>query len=215
MVACQSENNVPVVGRDQVIMGRDMHWMRIDRYYVGDPVSPKFVFQPIMCQHCENAPCETVCPVLATVHNDEGINTMIYNRCVGTRYCANNCPYKVRRFNYFEYSQQFVSPLNMALNPDMSTRGQGVMEKCTFCFHRARSARLEAKGAGRILQDGDVQTACQESCPSNAIVFGDLNDPSSQVRKQAQSPRGYHLLAELNVRPQVTYLTKIRHVDVS
>lgn len=213
MIGCQVENNVSVVGKQQVINGRDMHWIRIDRYYKGDVANPDVAYQPMLCQHCDNAPCETVCPVLATMHNDEGINVMVYNRCVGTRYCANNCPYKVRRFNFFEYSEQMKSPLNMVLNPDMGTREQGVMEKCTFCWQRIREAKDVAKDQGRLVRDGDVRAACQQTCPSDAIVFGNLNDPQSRVTKLSTSQRGYHVLEFLNTKPQVTYLTKVRNKE--
>ncbi len=213
MIGCQSENNIPVVGKEQVVKGRDMHWIRIDRYYKGEETDPEVAYQPMLCQHCENAPCETVCPVLATVHNDEGLNTMNYNRCVGTRYCANNCPYKVRRFNFFNYAEQFKEPLNMVLNPDLSVRSQGVMEKCTFCQQRIVEAKDHAKDLGRPVQDGEVRTACQQTCPTDSIVFGDINDPKSKVAQLAKSERGYRVMEFLNVRPQVTYLTKIRNKD--
>lgn len=212
VIGCQSENNIPTVGREQVLRGRDMHWLRIDRYYKGDAKAPKVAFQPMLCQHCENAPCETVCPVLATVHDADGLNTMIYNRCVGTRYCSNNCPYKVRRFNYFEYTKNLPEPVNLVLNPDISVREKGVMEKCTFCMQRIRTAKDHAKDEARRVRDGEVKTACQQSCPTDAIVFGDLNDAESQIAKFAKSPRGYRLLEDLNTVPRVTYLTKIRNV---
>jgi len=210
-ISCQAENNIPVVGKRYVLEGREMHWMRIDRYYVGSPDNPEVVYQPVMCQQCDNAPCETVCPVLATVHTDEGLNDMVYNRCVGTRYCANNCPYKVRRFNWFNYAKNIQKPLHLALNPDVTVRSRGVMEKCTFCVHRIKEGKLEAKLEKRELKDGDVQTACQASCPTGAIVFGDLNDQNSQVTKIYKQQRSYALLEEFGAAPAVRYLTKIRN----
>ncbi len=211
MVGCQSENNVPIVGREQVIRNRDMHWLRIDRYYAGDVDNPEVVYQPMLCQHCDNAPCETVCPVVATVHSKDGLNVQAYNRCVGTRYCSNNCPYKVRRFNYFEYSKQYVEPLEMVLNPDVAVRSRGVMEKCTFCVQRIKDARGRAKDEGRKLQAGDVKTACQQTCPVDAIVFGDMNNSEELVAQLRKSPRGFHVLGELNTKPNVTYMTKVRN----
>lgn len=213
MVGCQSENNVPVVGKEQVLIGRDMHWLRIDRYYKGDENQPEVNYQPMLCQHCENAPCETVCPVIATVHSEEGLNEQIYNRCVGTRYCANNCPYKVRRFNYYDYWKDIRSPTHLALSPDITTRSRGVMEKCTFCMQRIRDAKDKAKDEEREVKDGEIQTACQQSCPTDAIVFGNLNDPESRVSKLKKSARGYHVLEDLNVKPQVTYLRKVRNKE--
>ncbi len=211
MIGCQAENNIPVVGKQQVINGRSMHWIRIDRYFSGASENPKVVYQPMLCQHCENAPCETVCPTLATLHNDEGLNVQVYNRCVGTRYCANNCPYKVRRFNFFDYTKDITEPMSLVLNPDVTVRSRGVMEKCTFCIQRIAESKDHAKAENRKVKDGELKTACQQSCPANAIVFGDLNDPESAVSKLKESSRGYHVLEELNAKPQVTYLNKVRN----
>jgi molybdopterin-containing oxidoreductase family iron-sulfur binding subunit len=213
VVSCQAENNVPVVGRDEVRRRRDLSWLRIDRYYADVPGAPgevDVVHQPMLCHHCANAPCETVCPVLATSHDAEGLNGQAYNRCVGTRYCANNCPYKVRRFNWFDYERP-DRLADLVLNPDVTVRSRGVMEKCSFCVQRLQEARAEAKRAGRQLLDGDAETACQQSCPADAIVFGDVNDPASRIAKVAKDPRRYRLLEELNVKPSVLYLTKVRH----
>lgn len=238
IVSCQVENNVPVVGKQEVLNRREMHWIRIDRYYTfnedgmsidkekeysmiqnGDNV--QVAFQPVMCMQCDNAPCETVCPVLATVHSDEGLNQMVYNRCVGTRYCANNCPYKVRRFNWFSYTDNpkfYNNPSQtdlgrMVLNPDVTVRARGVMEKCTFCVQRIQAGKLEAKRNNRGVLDGDVKTACQQSCPSGAIVFGDLNDENSEVSKLFLNERAYGIIEELNVLPSVNYLTKVRNTQ--
>lgn len=210
VVSCQVENNVPVVGKDEVLRKRDMHWLRLDRYYSGKGENVDVSFQAMMCQHCDNAPCEPVCPVLATVHSTEGLNEQIYNRCVGTRFCANNCPYKVRRFNWFEYAREDVME-NMVLNPDVTVRSRGVMEKCSMCIQRIQEARFEAKKNGKSIQDGDIQLACQQSCPADAIVFGDLNDPKSKISKLVNSGRHYKVLEELNVRPTVGYLTQVRN----
>ncbi|GHG63252.1 TAT-variant-translocated molybdopterin oxidoreductase [Comamonas sp. JC664] len=210
VVSCQAENNIPSVGRDEVLRRREMHWMRIDRYYQGDEANPQVVHQPMMCQHCENAPCETVCPVLATVHSSEGLNQQVYNRCVGTRYCANNCPTKVRRFNWFDYPHD--EPLErMVLNPDVVVRSRGVMEKCSLCVQRIQETKAAANREGRPLRDGEIQTACQQSCPAKAIHFGDVNDPDSQVARLAKDGRAFRLLEELNIGSSITYLTKIRN----
>ncbi|XXF79904.1 TAT-variant-translocated molybdopterin oxidoreductase [Myxococcaceae bacterium GXIMD 01537] len=210
VVSCNAENNIPIVGEDEVQRGREMHWMRVDRYYEGGDDNPQVVHQPMMCQHCENAPCETVCPVLATVHSSEGLNQQVYNRCVGTRYCANNCPTKVRRFNWFDYKHD--EPMErMVLNPDVVVRSRGVMEKCSLCVQRVQEGKMAAKREGRELRDGEIQTACQQSCPARAIHFGDINDPSSAIAKLSKDPRAFRLLEELNIGPSVTYLTKIRN----
>jgi molybdopterin-containing oxidoreductase family iron-sulfur binding subunit len=242
VVACNAENNVPVVGKDEIGRAREMHWIRIDRYYSSDTTkenagdkglgklsmygemekpgadNPEVFFQPVMCQHCNHAPCETVCPVAATTHSSEGLNMMAYNRCVGTRYCANNCPYKVRRFNWFKYSDNEQFPYNMqdnlgkmVLNPDVVVRSRGVMEKCSMCVQRIQYGKLEAKKAGRRPGDGEIKTACAQACPTNAIVFGDFNDKNSEVSNLFKDPRSYHLLAELNVQPSVFYQTKVRN----
>lgn len=210
VVACQAENNIPAVGKDEVRRKREMHWIRLDRYYSGEGNEVEVAYQPMLCQQCENAPCETVCPVLATVHNAEGLNVQVYNRCVGTRYCANNCPYKTRRFNWFDYARDDALE-NLVLNPDVTVRSRGIMEKCTFCIQRIRDAEIEAKRKGEAVADGTVQTACQQSCPAQAIVFGDVNDPKSRIAQLARSGRRYRVLEELNIRPAVGYLTLIRN----
>jgi Fe-S-cluster-containing dehydrogenase component len=241
VTSCSSENNVAVVGKDEVRRNREMHWIRIDRYYTSEMTeekaeekgvgaidkflamedaseNPSVVFQPMLCQHCNHAPCETVCPVAATTHSNEGLNQMTYNRCIGTRYCANNCPYKVRRFNYFKYfdNDQFPFHFNddlgkLVINPDVTVRSRGVMEKCSFCVQRIQSGKLRAKKEGRKIKDGEIQTACQSACPTNAILFGDLNDAETEVAKYSKDERGYHMLEEVGIQPNIWYMTKVRN----
>ncbi len=214
VTACYAENNIPWVGYDDVTRGREMSWMRIERYFEGgsepgEPFAARVV--PMLCQHCDNAPCEPVCPVYAAYHTADGLNGQVYNRCVGTRYCSNNCPYKVRYFNWFPYAKRaFQAPLDLQLNPDVTVRARGVMEKCTFCIQRIRGAQHQARLEDRPLQDGDVQTACQQACPSGAIVFGNVKDPESRVVKAAEDHREYHVLGEVNTRPSITYLAKVQ-----
>jgi len=219
VASCNVENNIPVVGKDQTERGREMQWMRIDRYYSGNPDNPIVSNQPMLCQHCDNAPCENVCPVNATNHSDDGLNQMTYNRCVGTRYCSNNCPYKVRRFNFYNFRDHFEDAYydneltGLLNNPEVTVRSRGVMEKCTFCIQRIMESRQEAIMNNIPITEIEVTTACQQACPSNAIVFGNANNKNQEINKVREHELGYHVLESLNIKPNVTYIAKLRNIQ--
>jgi len=213
IASCYAENNIAVVGRLQTKIGRIMQWIRIDTYFEGDLAAPRAHFQPMTCHQCENAPCEQVCPVGATVHTPEGLNMMIYNRCVGTRYCSNNCPYKVRRFNFLLYSDYETESLKLMRNPDVSVRSRGVMEKCSYCVQRIEAVKIEADKENRAIRDGEIKTACQQACPTNAIIFGNINDRNSQVAKIKANERTYGVLADINTRPRTTYVAGVLNIN--
>jgi molybdopterin-containing oxidoreductase family iron-sulfur binding subunit len=220
VIACNAENNIPIVGKDQVLVGREMQWLRVDRYYSGDVDEPAMSNQIMLCQQCDNAPCENVCPVAATTHSPDGLNQMTYNRCVGTRYCSNNCPYKVRRFNFFNFRDHFKDSyqqsnlLSLAYNPEVTVRSRGVMEKCTFCIQRIMDARSNAIAEHKQFKGSAVKTACQEACNTNAIKFGDSNDKTSEIYKYRTHELAYYVLEEVNTKPNVTYLAKLRNTDM-
>jgi molybdopterin-containing oxidoreductase family iron-sulfur binding subunit len=222
VVACVAENNIPMVGKDQIAVGREMHWNRIDRYFAGDggtkqwdgiavDENPRVVHQMVPCMKCENAPCESVCPVAATTHTEEGLNDMVYNRCIGTRYCNNNCPYKVRRFNFFDLTSKKTETEKMLMNPQVTVRGRGVMEKCTYCVQRIEGARSDAKSQSRLIRDGDIETACAQACPTRTITFGNILEKDSRVSRLRASSLHYAMLSELNTKPRTTYLARIRN----